>query len=193
MTRINTIAPADLLDQHLFIEFREITRIATVHRHLTNRERVTEYVLGTGHMKFFYDKGWYCEKRLNALQDELKRRGSVNFATKDYKPHVSGYHNDWQPNTAAHVKNISRLHEKLMMRPQFYKYCGKSVSQNFYLNLLNHYVQKPREITSRIAMLESGMEYADHPEYSMLKSQIAELRRQLTTLARSPYHGCQTN
>lgn len=189
MTRINTIHPADLLDQHLFIEFREITRIATAHRHLTNRERVPEYVMGGGHMKFFYDKGKYCELRLIALQDELKRRGTVAFTPKDYKPHVPGYHNDWQPDASAHIKNISRLHEKLMMKPQFYKYCGKPVSQDFYLNLLEHYVQKPVEITNRIAMLTDGLEYADHPEYSMRKGQIADLRTEFLTLQRRPYHG----
>lgn len=32
MTRINTIDPVDLLDQHLFIEYREITRVYALHR-----------------------------------------------------------------------------------------------------------------------------------------------------------------
>jgi deoxyribonuclease (pyrimidine dimer) len=139
MTRINTIDPVDLLDQHLFIEFREITRIATAHRPLKASECLPEYVLGTGHMKFFYDKGLYCEKRLVALQAELDRRGTVRYTPKQYKEHIAGYHNDWQPDFKAHAANLMRLHEKLMMRPSFYTYLGQPVHPSFYLSLAKYF------------------------------------------------------
>lgn len=57
MTRINTIDPVDLLDQHLFIEYREITRVATLHRAPKPGEVMPQnYTLGTGHVKFFMTK-----------------------------------------------------------------------------------------------------------------------------------------
>lgn len=141
MTRINTIDPKHLLDQHLFIEFREITRIHAVHRPLTAQERavIQHYTLGTGHMKFFYNKGLYLAKRLVALQDELDRRGKVRYTPKVYKEHLYSLNDDWQPDSAAHHKNIVRLHEKLQMRPQFYTYEGKPVSADYYFNLLSQY------------------------------------------------------
>lgn len=141
MTRINTIDPKHLLDQHLFIEFREVTRIHTAHRPLTAKEQFNAftYTLGLGHMKFFYNKGLYCAQRCAALQVELARRGKVNFTPKQYKQHIDGLHNDWQPDSAAHHKNIVRLHEKLQMRPQFYTYEGKPVSADYYFNLLSQY------------------------------------------------------
>lgn len=189
MTRINTIHPADLLDQHLFIEFREITRIATAHRVLQNRERVPDYVLGSGHMKFFYDKGLFLAKRLAALQAELDRRATVNYTPKTYKQHIDGYHNDWQPTYAAHAANLTRLHEKLIMRPTFYTYCGKPVQHDFYINMLHRYVDRPKQIEHRIAMLNESLQYADHPQYGIDKARISELTTTLHQLKRSPYHG----
>jgi deoxyribonuclease (pyrimidine dimer) len=189
MTRINTIHPADLLDQHLFIEFREITRIATMHRVLQNRERVREYVLGTGHMKFFYDKGLFLEKRLAALQLELTRRNAVNYTPKEYKTHIAGYHNDWRPTYAAHAANLTRLHEKLIMRPTFYTYCGKRVQHDFYINMLNHYVERPKQLEAHIESLSESLQYADHPQYGVDKAHISDARQTLANLQRSPYHG----
>lgn len=188
MTRINTIHPADLLDQHLFIEFREITRIATAHRPLTPKEYLAGYVLGTGHMKFFYDKGQYCADRLQALQLELDRRNAVNYTPKTYKEHIAGHHKQWQPTYAAHSANITRLHEKLAMRPQFYTYCGQPVTIEFYLNLLGHYVTQPKQIEARISMLNESLQYADYPQYGIDKASINELQRKLNNIKRSAYH-----
>lgn len=188
MTRINTIHPADLLDQHLFIEFREITRIATAHRHLNNRERVPHYVLGSGHMKFFYDKGAYCEHRLIALQNELKRRGTVNFTPKTYRQHIEGYHQDWLPTFEAHAANIMRLHEKLFIRPTFYTYCGKRVAHDFYLRMLDHYVDKPKQLLAYINSTVADWRYADHPEYGVLKARVADCNAELSKLIMSSYH-----
>lgn len=189
MTRINTINPVDLLDQHLFIEFREITRIATMHRALKNSEQVREYVLGSGHMKFFYDKGLFLAKRLVALQAELDRRARVSYTPKTYKQHIDGYHNDWLPTFDAHAANIMRLHEKLCMRPSFYTYCGKPVSQDFYITTLDHYVTRPKQLLARVNSMSTNLQYADHPEYSMLKARIADSNAELRQLTTRAYHG----
>lgn len=135
MTRINTIDPSDLLDQHLFIEFREITRIATLARPLPH---YGEYVLGTGHMKFFYNKGAHLAKRLVALQEEMDRRKLWNYTPKEYRPHSPSLHTDWTPDRKAHLANLVRLNSKVLERPDFYKFHGKPASLDHYASLMTH-------------------------------------------------------
>ena len=137
MTRINTIEPADLLDQHLFAEYREITRIASTHKYIPVIP--SHYLLGSGHMKFFYDKGLWLYNRLEALKAELAKRNRVRFTDKTYTKHIPGYNNDWQPDLNAHVTNIMRLDERLRQKPDFYTLNGKPVSISYYLNLVTKY------------------------------------------------------
>lgn len=137
MTRINTIPPSQLTDQHLFAEFREITRVSSLARHLSVNERVENYTMGTGHVKFFYNKGLYLAKRLVQLQNELTLRANVAYTPKEYKQHDNHLNNDWEPNYAAHMTNLLRLDAKLRDRPTFYRYYGKPVQTNFYLNYLS--------------------------------------------------------
>lgn len=55
MTRINLIAPAELCDQHLLAEHRELTRIpnAVAKRKFSLLGQPEDYKLGTGHVRFF--------------------------------------------------------------------------------------------------------------------------------------------
>ena len=106
MTRINLVPPEELMDQHLFAEFREIKMVpkslrrslrAAWQREFDKNdmghfdEQRTKlaiqavlkkippaYTLNTGHVSFFYDKGAYLSKRYEALKAELVRRG-FNF------------------------------------------------------------------------------------------------------------------
>lgn len=105
MTRINLVPPSELMDQHLFAEFRELKMVpkslrrslqAARIRHI-KREGYTEkhflgrvaeadvlssipprFTLNTGHVSFFYDKGAYLVQRYAALRAELEARG-INF------------------------------------------------------------------------------------------------------------------
>ena len=78
MTRINVgIPPAELNGRHLIAEHREIKRIPN----LVNRGRYSldnqpdTFKLGTGHVKFFYDKLLYLKRRYDKLYNECKKRG----------------------------------------------------------------------------------------------------------------------
>lgn len=138
MTRINTIDPQDLLDQHLFIEYREITRVATLHRAPKPGEVMPQtYTLGTGHVKFFYDKGEFLAKRCEALHAELVSRG-YNVTKKHYKQHIAGCRNDWTPTASDIIVNLSRLQTKLLDKPMFYTYRGRVVAPNYYLSLAKY-------------------------------------------------------
>lgn len=142
MTRINTTLEAnvfnheDLLDQHLMIAYREITRIANLARHAKPGEKFpAKYTLGTGHMKFFYDKGEFLAKQCEELYQACIRRG-FNVQHKQYKTHSFGLNNDWQPTKVASIENLFRLDEKLRDKPLFYKYYGKPVKPCFYANII---------------------------------------------------------
>lgn len=80
MTRINVaIKPNNLTDQHLIAELRELPRVFTA---VANRIRANknfddipkEFTLGTGHMKFFYDKQEFLMDRHYELQKEYSKR-----------------------------------------------------------------------------------------------------------------------
>lgn len=138
MTRINTIDPVDLLDQHLFIEYREITRVATLHRAPKPGEAMPQnYTLGTGHVKFFYNKGEFLAKRCEQLYAELVARG-YNVVQKQYKTHIAGCRKDWVPTADDIVTNLSRLQTKLLDNPLFYTYYGKRIAPNYYLSLAKY-------------------------------------------------------
>ena len=78
MTRINVgIPPAELTNQHLIAEHREIKRIPNcIAKGKYNMEGIPEkFKLGTGHVKFFYNKLEYLFTRYVKLYLECKNRG----------------------------------------------------------------------------------------------------------------------
>lgn len=83
MTRINLIPPSELCDQHLLAEHREITRIPNhVMKHypqLNLEGRPADYTLGTGHVRFFYDRLGFLLMRYILVHQECVARG---FAVK---------------------------------------------------------------------------------------------------------------
>lgn len=139
MTRINTTLNGTnfthdmLLDQHLFVAYREVTRISSLAR--VAHDAPAEYVLGTGHMKFFFDKGAFLVKQCAELYQACVERG-YNATEKHYKPHGPGLDNDWQPDFKATCANLMRLQERLNDNPGFYTYKGKPASKNYYYDIL---------------------------------------------------------
>lgn len=122
MTRINLIDPSELSTKHLIAEYREITRIPGNLRKSLNRsskpfsmqEIPAEYVLGAGHVKFFYDKMQFLEKRFNSLVAEMLRRGySPTYRECPAFSQVSRrFYNDYQPTKAAIEINKQRIKER---------------------------------------------------------------------------------
>ena len=101
MTRINCGIPVqELTDKHLLAEHREIKRIPNAIKsgRYNMAHQPTIFTLGTGHVKFFYDKLGYLFKRYCKLYEECKHRGFniTNFKSawddlpdnmmKDYLP-----------------------------------------------------------------------------------------------------------
>ena len=78
MTRINVgIPPAELVNQHLIAEHREIKRIPNcIAKGKYNMDGIPDkFKLGTGHVKFFYNKLLYLKNRYTSLYNECIKRG----------------------------------------------------------------------------------------------------------------------
>ena len=141
MTRINLVPPAELSNQHLFAEFREIKMIPkALNRSLAALERreqdpqvlldriPKEYCLGKGHVSFFYNKGHYLVCRYRLLRKELIKRG-VNFdRTAELDPdgvfNILGYNfnTGYNPSDAALALIRARIAEKIAMKPTWYRW-----------------------------------------------------------------------
>lgn len=88
MTRINVVPPSELENVHLLAEYRELPRVfslATSYYYSgKKRDFPKEYTLGTGHVKFFYDKlKWLYNRQVSLIQELEKRGYTLNFKTPE--------------------------------------------------------------------------------------------------------------
>ena len=123
MTRINCVPVEELTDKHLGAEYRELPRLFGQIQKAIERGELpddprnpTQYKLGKGHTRFFYNKVlWLCI-RYKQLVYECKRRGRiVNFPSIPFFvyafPH--SWWNGWQPTEEALELNRQRIKERL--------------------------------------------------------------------------------
>lgn len=136
MTRINTIDPADLLDQHLMAEYRELPRIFGV-ADPRRSGLPSSYRMGAGHVLFFFDKTSWLAQRHAAIVRELVVRG-YNLSHRDPLVPVGGV--AWEPTPADHAENLGRLQERLDGRPGYYRLRGEVVEPGYYTGLRSRYV-----------------------------------------------------
>lgn len=122
MTRINVVPVEELSREHLVAEYREITRLPNNLRKALDRkskpfsmsEIPPEYVLGTGHVKFFFDKMKFLETRYSQLVDEMLKRGyKPNFTDLTiFIPQDKKFYNDYKPTEQALVINRQRIMDR---------------------------------------------------------------------------------
>jgi deoxyribonuclease (pyrimidine dimer) len=135
LTRINTIPPALLTDAHLFAEWRELPRVFPLARKAQERSEAMgatmdlpeTYRLGTGHVRFFYDKLGWLARRHRALTQELTGRG-YNLTVREPLTGAG----DWEPTAEAHRLNVARLRERLRENLAAHRYGGEAVGIGFY-------------------------------------------------------------
>jgi len=117
MTRINSgIPPAELTDKHLLAEHREIKRIPNVIK--SGRYSLEgipeEFKLGTGHVKFFYNKLKYLSKRYEALYQECVARGfNMTYFGNAFKGLPPELFNDYEPTPKGIAEVRERIRERL--------------------------------------------------------------------------------
>lgn len=134
MTRINVVDVNELCDQHLFAEFRELTRIPNKLRSgklsFDKSRIVAAYTVqtnanpygGRGHEYFFVDKLAWLERRYTALANELVERGYFIklLPVFDYFDWPAAFYNDYQPSHSEQKLNRVRLVEMFPARATYY-------------------------------------------------------------------------
>lgn len=115
MTRINAgISPVELPSRLLLAEIREIKRIPNlINKGKYNLNDIPDkFTLGTGHVKFFYNKGFYLYRRYLSLRNEALRRGfNVNNFIDAWRGYPPELYNDWDDKEARNDL-VERIREK---------------------------------------------------------------------------------
>lgn len=123
MTRINCIPVSELSDEHLGAEYRELPRVfGLVLGAVARGERPddprnpTDYVLGPGHVRFFYPRLAYIVQRYVQLVRECRRRGrTVAYeglpAAAEQIP--GEWFGKWMPDDRALFINRARIMDRL--------------------------------------------------------------------------------
>lgn len=138
MTRINTVDPIELCDQHLLAEFRELPRIpnAILKGRIKHHDIPQKYTVrtesnpagGKGHVKFFIDKLDFLYWRYMGLYKELSKRG---FKPKNKWPYdiadikYAELWGTWKPDQEAIELNRKRIRERMPANP---RYAGRYVT-----------------------------------------------------------------
>ena len=123
MTRINCVPVDELTNKHLVAEYHEITRIfGLVRRNVEAGKDPAKiaapdrYTLGTGHVKFFYTRLAWVERRVADLALEMNRR-KMKVRLEMLKGISDGLpahlFEDWEPDEEALAINRERLAERL--------------------------------------------------------------------------------
>lgn len=125
MTRINCVPPNELARQHLIAEYYEIHDVFKhVLRYVSGGHTFDgigrlpqDYVLGTGHIKFFYNKlGWVAD-RYDLLVAEMRHRGYRTDAACDIRARYASiddprWWGTWEPTPDAIYINQMRIDER---------------------------------------------------------------------------------
>lgn len=123
MTRINTLPPAVLTNQQLMAEYRELPRIFTaVHANIAAGKTPADfdipdrYVLGRGHVKFFYDKIGWLTSRYAGLYVELRQHRGFDLDGEKFTAILKNadtiggdWRQVWRPTPEDHALNMARL------------------------------------------------------------------------------------
>lgn len=134
MVRVNLVEPSTLTDQHLIAEHNEILMLCgSFKKSLNSKKGISgipeQFKLGKGHIKFFYNKGEYLHIRFCSVQEEMRRRGFNPQKSFPIEIWPDQYYNDWEPTESDIMKVVNRIQEKIIQKPNWYKYYGKSINE----------------------------------------------------------------
>ncbi|MDO4434199.1 MAG: pyrimidine dimer DNA glycosylase/endonuclease V [Alysiella sp.] len=122
MTRINLVPPQELCDQHLLAEHRELTRIpnAVAKGKFSLQGQSADYKLGEGHVRFFFNKLLFLQKRYADLHAECLARGfKVNHIWPQTLPENPEFWQDYTPTEIALCANRARIAERMPAKARF--------------------------------------------------------------------------
>jgi deoxyribonuclease (pyrimidine dimer) len=139
MTRINaTIPPKKLCDQHLLGEYKEILRVnslAIKSFQRGDKNISNEFTLGTGHVKFFFNKLEYICDRFHLLKVEMEQRGYKTNITYE-RPNAPHLFNMWLGTESAKRIVIERILDRASTMKKL-TYYGESITVDEYKVMLD--------------------------------------------------------
>ena len=109
------ILPSNLTDKHLIAEHREIKRIPNciVKGRYNMKGQPDKFTLGTGHVKFFYNRCGYLLERYNQIYTECKNRG---FNVTNYSEAWDGVPKEMMGNYSPTQNDIDIIEERIAER-----------------------------------------------------------------------------
>ena len=117
MTRINVgIRASELNNKMLIAEHREIKRIPNCIRkgRYSLDNQPSEFKLGAGHVKFFYDKLKYLRRRYETLYRECKDRGfNVEYYGRSFDGLPKELYKDYKPTNYDRTLLQARITKRL--------------------------------------------------------------------------------
>jgi hypothetical protein len=118
MTRINLgVKPSELCNKHLLAEHREIKRIPNLIKlgRYSLKNIPSKFTLGTGHVRFFYNKLLFLKNRYISLHKECIKRG---FNVSDYSSSFDGLPKELMHNYPLRKGDrkiiVQRINQKLL-------------------------------------------------------------------------------
>ena len=135
------INPKFLTDQHLNAEYRELLiPFAQIRNRLSKKllEDIPEEMpLGKGHIRFWRDKLGYLRKRHELVIKEKARRGFKSNLRFDIAipTYLDG---DWQCTEKAFGLLKGRIKERIMEKPEFYRYERKVIDVKNYIEMFEN-------------------------------------------------------
>jgi deoxyribonuclease (pyrimidine dimer) len=117
MTRINCVDVSELSTKHLVAEWRELPRVFKLadkaYKSGKSQHIPQKYTLGTGHVKFFYQRLGYLLRRFAELRYEMLARGYKPTYEKapDFEAPQT-WLADWHPDAEAIAINRQRIAER---------------------------------------------------------------------------------
>lgn len=147
MTRINSsINPKYLIDSHLLAELRELPRIFTaVSKRIEKNQPFDDipekFTLGTGHVKFFYDKLKFLFYRHIRLREEYLRRFSKAW---EFKPDLewidvwrdSCLYFQYKSSVEEHQLLVNRITTRITESKQIPRYYGKPITKEQAVSMI---------------------------------------------------------
>lgn len=112
MTRVNCVPVQELCNKHLVAEYRELLRFRHAKMNVGDILPPT-YRMGTGHVKFFYDKGKFLVRRHAELCREMVSRNIACNLSIDLSGWSTWRMNDWEPDEQAIAINRARINDRL--------------------------------------------------------------------------------
>lgn len=159
MTRINAdLSPALLTDQHLFAEYREMRRIPkNLLKSLAGRTEAAvlgeippRFRLGSGHVKFFYDKGRFLIARHAKLREELLARAyrlsdDGLFDNLDVYRQYPAFLGALEISFSAEERAlvVARILERIADKPQLYTLRKARIAVDAYARMLESALAGP--------------------------------------------------